>query len=317
MLSTVHEQADAVRFLHRVREGALTSPLLLVGPEGTGRRFAIRNLTRELFCSGTQTEDCPCADCLQIKQSAHPDYQELSATDKDIGVDAIRSVVSASYATPSMSRFRVFLIDGADRMTMPAANAFLKTLEEPPSQTRFFLLAESSNSVLPTIRSRCGLVVFRPLPEAFVLSKLQQFESDPTKALVYARMGEGSLGRSIQFWGSGRLALRDKALNLLRLSSSGDVAGVFTLVDSLDKELPLLLRFVDHLLHDLLMLSVDPSKLINLDAQEALLKLRQGTKVEVWQGVQVRLREIRQTYQRVKINLSFHVKSTLVEAFAG
>lgn len=242
---------------------------------------------------------------------------ELSAGEKDIGVDAIRDLTEAASSYPSMARYRVFLVDGADRMTMPAANAFLKTLEEPPSTTRFFLLAESPGAVIPTLRSRCGLVSFRPLPEAYVLSKVQQFEPDPTKALVYTRMGEGSVGRSIQYWGSGRLALRDKALALLRLSQERDVAGLFSLVESAEKELPLLLRFTDHLLHDLLMVLVAPDRLINLDLREAVGTLRQGTDDATWQAIRTRLREARLTFQRVKINLPFHVRSLLVEAFAS
>lgn len=317
MLSAVREQDEAVRFLTRVLEGTLSSPLLIVGPEGTGRRFAVRHLTQDLFCSGSKADDCPCADCVQVRQNAHPDFVEVAAGEKDIGVDAVRSIINAAYSNPSMARFRVFLIDGADRLTNPAANAFLKTLEEPPSSTRFFLLAESPSAVIPTLRSRCGLVSFRPLSEAYVLSKLQQFEADPTKALVYARMGEGSVGRSIQYWGSGRLTLRDKALTLLRLSVARDVAGLFSLTESVEKELPLLLRFTDHLLHDLLMVHVAPNKLINLDLRDAVVALKQEANDAVWQTVRTQLRDVRLTFQRVKINLAFHVRSLLIEAFAS
>lgn len=316
MLSAVREQEQAVRFLTRVLEGSLTSPLLLLGSEGTGRRFAIRLLTRTMFCTGDKVESCTCFDCIQLLQNTHPDYTELSAGEKDIGVEAIRSLIEAAYSSPSISSHRIFLIDGADRLTAAAANAFLKTLEEPPSRTRFFLLAESKNGVIPTIQSRCSAVYFRPLSEGYVLSKVQQFEADPTKALVYTRMGEGSVGRSIQFWGSGRLALRDKGFSLLRLSLSKDVAGLFALIDSVDKELPLLLSFLDLLLYDLLMVCIAPEKLINIDLREALKALRVGVNDAVWQSVRVRLREARLMYQRVKINLPFQVKSILVDTFA-
>jgi len=317
MLNAVLEQPQAVQFLGRVRDGFFTSPLLLVGPEGTGRKFAVRNLAQEMFCTGTKVEGCACFDCHQIRQGVHPDYLELAAGEKDIGVDAIREILDAAMSTPSMAPCRIFLIDGADRMTAAASNALLKTLEEPPRSTRFFLLAESPSQVIPTIRSRCGLVSFHPLPEPYVLSKLQQFETDATKALVYVRMSEGSLGRAVQLWGSGRLTLRDKALNLLRLSKERDVAGIFSLVDSVEKDLPLLLRFTDHLLHDLFMLNVAADKLINLDVIDALQALRVGVSDSVWQAVRKELREARQAYQRVKINLAFHVKAILLQTFSA
>lgn len=317
MLNAVLEQPQAVRFLDRVREGALTTPLLLAGPEGTGRKFAVRNLTLEMFCTGDKTEGCSCYDCFQLKQGAHPDFVELAAGEKDIGVDVARGIIDQAFTSPSLAPCRVFLIDGADRMTTAAANALLKTLEEPPRTARFFLLAESPAQVIPTIRSRCGLVSFHPLPEPYVLSKLLQFEPDSTKALVYTRMGEGSLGRAVQLWGSGRLTLRDKALSLLRFSLAKDVAGVFSLVDSVEKDLPLMLRFVDHLLHDILMLDVSPDKLINLDAVEAVRALKVGATSSVWQGVRTELRDARLTYQRVKINIAFHVKAILLQTFSG
>lgn len=317
MLSAIHEQDEAVRFLSRALDGSFTSPLLLVGTEGTGRRFAIRHLTQELFCQAERTESCPCADCLQVRQNVHPDFVELAATDKDIGIDAIRAVVEAAYSTPSMAPYRVFLVDGADRMTPAAGNSLLKTLEEPPPSTRFFLLAESASAVLPTIRSRCGVVAFRPMSERYVLSKISSFESDSVKALVYTRMGEGSVGRSIQFWGAGRLALRDRALSALRLAVAKDIAGLFSLIGTVEKELPLLLRFTDHLLHDLFMINVAPEKLINLDVSTEIEALKQRRGDAVWQSLRQRLWDVRLTYQRVKINLPFHVKTILVDTFVG
>lgn len=317
MLNAVLEQPLAIRFLTRVRDGGITSPLLLVGTEGTGRRFAVRNLAQEIFCSGTKQEGCTCYDCLQIKQGTHPDYLELAAGEKDIGVDAVREILSAAQDAPSVASCRIFVLDGVDRMTTAAANALLKTLEEPPRTARFFLLAEKASLVIPTIRSRCGVVSFYPLPEPYVLSKLKQFEADATKALVYARLGQGSLGRAVQLWGSGRLALRDKALDLLRLSVRKDIAGIFSLVDSVEKDLGLLLRFTEYLLHDLLMLHVAPDKLINLDALESLEALHVGTPVGVWQGVLKELREVQRQAQRTKINVAFHMKAILVQAFSS
>ncbi len=317
MLSLVREQADAVAYLSLVLGGTLVSPLLLTGPEGTGRRFAVRQLVQDMFCTGDGTSACPCIDCLQVRQGTHPDYTEVSGGDKDLGIDQVRDVLELTTSMPALARHRVFLIEGVDRMTTAAANAFLKTLEEPPGYTRFFLLAESAGAVIPTIQSRCGLVSFRPLSEGFILSKITPFEKDATKALVYARLAEGSVGRAIQYWGSGRLTLRDKAFSLLRLSVSKDIVGLFSLVDAHDKDLLLLLRFVDSLLCDLLMLSIVPDKLTNIDLVESLQGLKQGVSDNVWQALRCALRDTRDTYRKVKINLSFALKSILAETFAS
>ena len=317
MLSDVLYQDEAVSFLRRVVEGHLTNPLLLFGVEGVGRRYAALQTTRELFCTGDRSSACSCVDCLQINQGVHPDLLVLAPQDgKDIGVDAARSLIAAIDTYPTQSPLRVFVIDGADRLTIPAANALLKTLEEPPATARIFLLAESSMRVLPTIRSRCGALNFRPLPEDFVCSKVQQFEKDVTKALVYARLGEGSVGRAIQYWGSGRLTLRDKALTLLTSALAKDVAGVFLLLDQLDKDLPLTLRFLDTLVHDLLVLDVDEARVLNLDVKDALRKMRPPSSA-TWQTLHQGLDAMLAKARTTKIQLAFHAKTLLLETFVG
>jgi hypothetical protein len=130
-------------------------------------------------------------------------------------------------------------------------------------------------------------------------------------------MGEGSVGRSLQLWGSGRLALRDKSFALLRASVAQDVAAIFSLVDSLEKELPLSLRFADQLIHDLLMTFVVPDKLINVDLTVELHTLCQKTSASAWQKLRIELRKTQLTFQRTKINLPFHVKTLLLQAFSG
>ena len=130
MLDEVQGQEDGVRHLRRVVAGQLVSPLLLVGEEGTGRRFATLQAIREMFCTGTRRPDCSCPDCIQVTAGAHPDLMIVEATDKDIGIDSIRDALERAGSFPAVAPVRVFLIDGADRMTVPAANALLKTLEE-------------------------------------------------------------------------------------------------------------------------------------------------------------------------------------------
>lgn len=317
MLDDVQHQDGAVAYLRGVIEGRVISPLLLVGLEGTGRKFAALQTAREIFCSGDRSKTCGCFDCLQFNQGMHPDLLQLIPEDgKDIGIEAARTAIEAIQSYPSQAKLRVVIIDGADRLTAPAANALLKTLEEPPPTVRVLLIAESAAHVIPTIRSRCGILNFRPLPEGFVLQSLQKFESDPTKALVYTRLSEGSLGKAIQFWGSGRLALRDKALSLLSSALNRDVAGVFLLIDQLEKDLPLTLRFLDTLVHDLLLLRVAPERLINGDILDVLGKMRPPS-ANSWAVLHEGLRDTLATSRHTKIQLGFHAKTLLLQTFVG
>jgi hypothetical protein len=311
LLSEVQGQAEGVRFLRRVIEGHLTSPLLLVGPEGVGRRFSILEAAKEEFSASGYAEH----HCLQIDKGVHPDILVLQPPEdaKEIGVQEIRDMIEVTSSFPSSAPTRYVIIDGADALTPSAANAFLKTLEEPPAGTRFFLLAENGKKVIPTIRSRCGELRYKPLPEQFIADYLLQHTNDPSKALVYARISDGSVGRAIQYLGSGRLTLRDEMLSLIKLGLGGDLSSLFSSVGKIGS-LRLGLRFLEHILHDLIMISCAPATITNVDIAAELAQVRaQLGDRRVWN-----LFDGLRAVQRLQgpINLNYHVKSYLASAFS-
>jgi DNA polymerase-3 subunit delta' len=310
LLSEVREQPEGVRFLKRVVEGHLTSPLLLVGDEGIGRRFSVVQAAKEAFSGG----DPDSIHCFQIDEGVHPDLMVVSAGDKPIGVDAIRAVVDEAMAFPDMVPARYVIIDGVDTMTLPAADALLKTLEDPPHTTRFFLLAQVVEKVPLTVRSRCGLVRYHPLSEAFIVEHLKAIEEDPAKALVYSRLSGGSVGRATQFRLSGCLMLRNKVLSLLRGGLNKDLLSLFAVVEDLDADLTLGLDFLEHILRDLMLLPHTPDRLTNLDVIEELGELRGGLGDRRIGQLVDGLRLIRGRMQ-AKISLAFHVKTSLAMAF--
>lgn len=318
-MTEVREQDEGVRYLRKVVAGRYTSPLLLVGPEGVGRRFSVLAAAREAFTRG----DANSFHGVQLDRGAHPDFIVVQAPElKDIGIDQIREVIEQASFLPMLAERRYVVIEGVDAMTMPAANAFLKTLEEPHLSTQFFLLAEKASEVLPTIRSRCGVVRYRPLSEGFIVSRLMELTADGTKALVYARLSEGSVGRAVQYLASGRLALRDSMVGLLHKALTRDFASLFAAVNSIGgaatkgvSGLKLGLRFLAHVLHDLAMIPYDPSRLTNLDIAEDLGRLRDQIGEHRLAKLHEGLKVIRRR-QTAPINLGFHIKTYLATAFS-
>lgn len=311
MLSEIKGQDNAIEFLRKVNCGKLTTPLLLVGIEGVGKRFSVLEAAKEAWSKG----DVESPHCYQIDKGVHPDLITVYPQEgKEIGVEAIREMLQSINQFPAYAPVRYVIVDGVDNMTVASANALLKTLEEPPSSTRFFLLAESSERVLPTIISRCGLLRYSRLEEAYIVQALSKFEADPLKALVYSRLAEGSLGRAIRFWGSARLSLRDQIWGLLKVWLRGDLSSMFLAVDDLEKNKQLILglRFLEHLLHDFIMYPYNPSRITNVDIAEAVAQLR----VEIGEA---RLDLLLQGLRTVlalpsKVLLAFHVKSFLASA---
>lgn len=315
MLDEVVGQNEGVRVLTRVVEGHLTNPLLIVGPEGVGRRFAVMQAAAQMFCDGNKTGACQCSHCYRMSKGLHPDFVYLSDVEgKDIKVEAIRQLVGSSRFLPTSAPVRFFVIDGIDRTTSAAANALLKTLEEPPNQVRFFLLATSLERIIPTVRSRCGLVWFHELPENYVVSRLSERGVSPDKALVYARMSEGSVGRALRYWGSKRIQLRDQVVSLFKVGLQGDLSSLLEGINEVS-DLPLAVRMLEHLVHDLLMAPYDASRLVNVDIADDVARLRHATDDSVLVSLHRDLLSLKG--QPSNIKYPFHVKTALVRAFVG
>jgi DNA polymerase-3 subunit delta' len=309
MLEEVHGQNDGVRLLQRVVDGKLAVPLLLVGPEGTGRRFSVLQAAKQLVGDDE-------AQVYQVAHGQHPDVTIVEPEQgKDIKVEATRSLLEKAKFQPSRAPLRFLVVDGIDCVTPAASNALLKVLEEAPESVRFFLLAEREEKVLPTIRSRCSMVRYRRLPEDFIEKRLRAHTEDGTRSLVCSRLSEGSLGRASRLLNSGRLALRDEMLRLLDHGRRGDLKALFTAVDSAGKDLPLGLRFLEHILHDLTMLPHDPTRISNLDKLSELTQFRDQVGQEKIETLRQGLRVVQRRLESGPINPTFHVKTLLATAF--
>jgi DNA polymerase-3 subunit delta' len=308
-LNSVLEQDSAVRFLRCVVDGRWVSPLLLVGDDGVGKRLSVT----EAFLDSVGDDP---VQRRQLAHNAHPDFVVVSAeADQEIGVEAVRDTTSVVCNYPLLAPLRYVVVDGADRLTIAAANAFLKTLESASRTTRFFLLANSVKQVLPTVRSRCGLVRYNRLSDTLLTGVLRSFVDEDHKALLYARLAEGSVGRAVQLASSNRLNLRDRVVEILRAGIRRDLSSLFSIVDELGDDLILGLRFLELLVQDLLVVSHAPAKLINVDLASLLSELSNtlGPKSEtLW----FELRQVRSSHSAARINLTFHLKAALATVFS-
>ncbi|MGN6687468.1 MAG: DNA polymerase III subunit delta' [Actinomycetales bacterium] len=174
---------------------AMTHAWLLTGPPGSGRSNAAR-----AFAAALQCESGGCGECQLCRTSlvgSHPDVELFSTETLSIGVDRTRELVLHAARHPAMRRWQVIVVEDADRLSEPAANALLKAIEEPAARTVWVLCAPALEDVLPTIRSRCRHVHLRtPSAPAVAEVLVRRDGVDPAMAAFAARAAQGHIGRA-------------------------------------------------------------------------------------------------------------------------
>ena len=217
--------------------GRVPHALLFHGVEGVGKRTVAMRLAASLLCDAPrQGEACgSCAPCRKAAHGNHPDLFVVTrlpkdGSDDDGGDGELRAVVAigqiremaehASYA-PREGPRRVFLVDPADRLTVEAQNALLKTLEEPPGRGVIVLVASRPHALLGTVRSRCFQIGFGAMPPATLADALVRRGMDPEEARRRASLSDGRPGRALTLDVAALGARRDAVLEALcDLSSS-------------------------------------------------------------------------------------------------
>ena len=234
-LGDVEYQPYAQRLIQRaVARDRVPHAYLFHGPNGVGKERLAVGLGQLLLCSapveqkleGKQADEAGverlyagcgvCEECRAVALRTHPDlhlvYRQLNREHPDpvvrkrkaleIGVDVLRHFVIEKVGfTPIRGRAKVFVIREAERMTVQAQNALLKTLEEPPGTTFIILLVAALDRLLPTTLSRSQVVSFDGLPTEFVRAKLAELSPDlaPDEVTWYARFSDGSLGHALEY----------------------------------------------------------------------------------------------------------------------
>jgi DNA polymerase-3 subunit delta' len=232
LLDRVLAQETAIATLkHALAGGRVHHAYLFDGPDGVGKEMAAFGLAQALVCERPRTGNGACGACSACGRAVvregetrpvHPDVVVLerglyepaqigrrTPETQDISIDQVRALVLARAAFGAHEgRAKVFIVRRAEEMNASAANALLKTLEEPGKSTHFVLLSSLVDQLLPTVRSRTQRVRFGPLPEEVVAQVLGKRGVETGRAKEAARMSGGSVEAA--------LALADVALSAAR-----------------------------------------------------------------------------------------------------
>ncbi len=184
--------------------GRLPHALLFVGPEGVGKRTFALKLAQALLCERVPEGDLApcgvCPGCVQVAAGTHPDLLQVARPEDrhELPIRVIRDLCLDLGLKPARGMRKVAIVDDADDINDEAANAFLKTLEEPPSGSVLILVGTSTEAQLDTLLSRCRVVRFDPLPGEELAAVLVEhgLAESPAIAESLAERAEGSVARA-------------------------------------------------------------------------------------------------------------------------
>ncbi|HST06107.1 MAG TPA: DNA polymerase III subunit delta' [Chloroflexia bacterium] len=218
-----HERAVGI-LRASIRTGRIAHAYLFTGLEGSGKHTLALAFAMAVNCQadpppGQDLPDVPCgicASCARFSRGSHPDLVEVnlqtqaqaqgegsgknkSGPAKELRIDAIREMQANVGLSPHSARWKIILVDDAEKLNEEASNALLKTLEEPPAHTIIILLAPDEGSVLPTISSRGFLISLRSMSRESVAQALtQKWGADREQAELLAALSGGRLGYAVR-----------------------------------------------------------------------------------------------------------------------
>jgi len=310
-LKDIVGQEKAVRMLLGIlRRQKVASSYLFCGEAGVGKKTVAIDFAKAVNClspispgpqfsADGRVDACDeCESCEKIKAGVHPDFLLVLPEERLIRIEEIRMVDDALSYKPFEGRKKTVIVDDAETMNISAANAFLKTLEEPPEDSVIILVSSKPDMLPATIRSRCSRINFSPLPTDACMQVLSGKETDAGKLSLAARLSMGRPGTALS---ADLTEERTWFLNLFRGMLHAEKDG-WSSRDDME-------RWFDHVLiffRDMTVLKVtkDPGRLINADLEAYFSDLSKSADVKV-------IIYIHQELSRIRRLLSFNLNKSI------
>lgn len=253
----IRGQRFAKKYLsNSIKSNMISHAYMFEGPEGVGKNTMARELATTL---------------LEMENLFNsPDYIEIKPTGNSIKIAQIRKLQSDILVKPYKS-YKIYVINEAQKMTVEAQNALLKTLEEPPKYAIIILITNNKESLLDTIKSRCEIIKFTPIPLVEVADYLTQTGLDKNRALLLANFSRGSMQKAIELSESEDFhIMRDEVQKYVETFLTASLIDIIDIQSDIEKYKENIINVLDLLVNyfrDIMMVkeNVDSSMIINLD----------------------------------------------------
>ncbi|MDO4478992.1 MAG: DNA polymerase III subunit delta' [Lachnospiraceae bacterium] len=299
--------------------GKISHAYILAGDKGSGKKMLAGIFAAALQCEDRESDPCyQCESCRKAQHQNHPDIIRL-VHDKPatISVDDIREqVVAAAALKPFESRYKIFIIGDAEKMTPQAQNALLKTIEEPPAYAVFLLLTQSLEALLPTIVSRCVTLNLKPLPDRKIAEYLMAVHHIPAyDAEIAAAFSQGSIGRAREVvLEENYMVKTEETINLLRRINKWTMKEMVDYLKTITSEKLNIQDYLDILrlwFRDVLMFKAT-KEIDNLIFKKEMKDIREQAVKCSYEGLEDILRSITRAEERLRANVSFELTVELL-----
>lgn len=306
-------------FKNAIIHNKISHSYIINGESGMGKKTLARAFSMALLCEGEKGEPCmECTSCRQAMSNNNPDIIWVThEKDNVIAVDEIRNqFVSDIQIKPYKSKYKIYIIDDAQKMNTATQNAVLKTIEEPPEYGITIFLTTNSEMFLPTILSRCIILNVKPLPEDIIKNYLiSNLGIVNYRAEVMASFSGGNMGKAIRLASSEHFnELKEEVVHLIKYVNDMEV---YELVSAVKRALEFKVDIEDYI--DLITLwyrdvllykaSKDVDELLFKDELKAIAE--QASKAS-YSGVEDILKSLDKAKIRLKANVNFELTMELM-----
>ena len=292
----IRGQRFAKKYLsNSIKSNMISHAYMFEGPSGVGKNTMARELATTL---------------LEMENLFNsPDYIEITPDGNSIKIAQIRKLQSDILVKPYKS-YKIYVIDEAQKMTVEAQNALLKTLEEPPKYAIIILITNNKESLLDTIKSRCEIIKFTPIPLVEVADYLTQTGVDKNRASLLANFSRGSMQKAIELSESEDFhIMRDEGQKYGETFLTGSMLDIMDIQSSIEKYKDNITNVLDLLVNyfrDIMMVkeNVDSSMIINLDRLVFIKNM--STKITYSQLSKI-IDIIEETKNKLRSNCNFNI----------
>ena len=341
-------------FERTLTNGQISHAYILTGEAGMGRKTLAKTFAMTLLCEKNQGDHDPdqitlfdtmsfaeddmgaqstmgngskgghsmdacgqCHSCIQFQTDNHPDVIYVTHAKEGIGVDDIREQINGTVQIkPYSSRYKIYIVDEAEKMTVQAQNALLKTLEEPPSYVVILLLTTRADSFLPTISSRCITLKLKPLYDEvirdYLMDRLHIQKSD---AEIYTAFARGNLGKAIALSSSDAFSdMRYSVMSLLRNAQDMQMTLMTDTIKQWKEDhlnIAECLDFMQLWFRDVLMFKATQD-IAGLIFREEYKYIRETSAKSSFRGIEAILEAIEKAKQRLEANVNYDLTMELL-----